>query len=152
MGRPDVTYVIFNQEPRGAPPFEKLAANASRFFNSKLELTRREGDVIVFRLVTTRPAISAEFRLGCRAPTRDDLMRAREAEARGRAAGMSALAEKCRAVWELEAAESESPAEIAYLTLAAICASVGLGPVMPPDGSTLFGVRGAIERRDRAVG
>ena len=41
------------------------------------------------------------------------------------------------------------PGELAYLTLSAICASVALGPVLPPDHGTLFGVRGAIERRDR---
>ena len=51
----------------------------------------------------------------------------------------------------IEGVGEESPLEAARLTLAGICASVALGPVLPPDGSTLFGVRGAIERRDKAL-
>ena len=146
-----MTYFVFNQEPRGAPPFEKLAAAAARFFASKLDLVRREGDAITVRLAVTKPPLSGEFRLACRAPTHDDLVRARDAEVRGKAAGMSALAEKCGALWEIDAALGDPPEQAAYLTLAAICAAVGLGPVLPPDGATLFGVRGAIERRDRAI-
>ena len=145
-------YAVFNQEPRGAPPFEKLAAAAARFFAAKLELVRREGDAITVRLAVTRPVISGEFCIACRAPSHDDLVRARDAEVRGKAAGMSALAEKCGAIWEIDAPEGDPPVEAAYLTLVAICAAVGLGPVLPPDGATLFGVRGAIERRDRIVG
>ena len=150
-----MTYLIFSQEP-GAPPFEKLAAHGARFFSAKLELIAQSDDAIEIRMVTTRPPLHAEFRIAWRATTKDDLMSARDAEARGRAAGMAALAEKCAQVWILDAAGSrassaDAPSEAAFLTLAALCASVALGPVLPPDGSTLFGVRGAIERRDKSV-
>jgi hypothetical protein len=64
---------------------------------------------------------------------------------------MGALAEKCPQVWTLEGSGESGASDAAYLTLAGICASIALGPVLPPDGSTLFGVRGAIERRDKAL-
>src|SRR5216683_3152752 len=50
---------------------------------------------------------------------------------------------------EFTIGERAASSEAAYLTLAAVCASVALGPVLPPDHSTLFGVRGALERRDK---
>ena len=145
-----MTYLVFSQEP-GSPPYEKLAAHGGRFFSTKLELLGQDEDSISIRLVCARPPLLGEFRIARRATTRDDLMSARDAEARGRAAGMAALAERCKQVWTIEPAGSEVPSEAACLTLAALCASVALGPVLPPDGSTLFGVRGAIERRDKAL-
>jgi hypothetical protein len=146
-----VTYLVFSQEP-GVPPYERLATHGARFFSSTLELLEQAEDAIVIRLACSRPALGGEFRMTVRATTNDDLMNARDAEARGRAAGMGALAERCPQVWTIDAATAQIPSEAAYLTLAGICASVALGPVLPPDASTLFGVRGAIERRDKAIG
>jgi hypothetical protein len=151
MGDCFVTYIVFSQEPRGCPSHERLAANAQRFFATALELVEQSEASLVVRVVSSRPPLRGEFRLTARDATRTDVAHALDAEARGRAAGMGALAEKCGSVWTIEAAGPEVPAETVYLTLAAICASVALGPVMPPDASTLFGVRGAIERRDRAL-
>ena len=143
-------YLVFSQEP-GPPPVERLAAHAARFFSSTLEVAEQDEASIVLRLVCSRPPLRAEFRLTWRATTRDDLLAARDAEARGRAAGMGLLAEKCAQVWTIEASGESGASDAAYLTLAGLCASIALGPVLPPDGSTLFGVRGAIERRDKAV-
>ena len=145
-----MTFLVFSQEP-GCPSFERLATHAARFFSTALELREQTEESVVIRLVCSRPALHGDFRIASRATTRDDLMSAREAEARGRAGGMAALAEKCKQIWAIERVGAESPHEAARLTLAAICASVALGPVLPPDGSTLFGVRGAIERRDQAL-
>ena len=145
-----MTFLVFSQEP-GCPPFERLATNGARFFSTALELLEQTEESVVIRLVCSRPALRGDFRIASRATTRDDLMNAREAEARGRAGGMAALAEKCKQIWTIEGVGAESPPEAARLTLAGICASVALGPVLPPDGSTLFGVRGAIERRDKAL-
>jgi hypothetical protein len=146
-----VTYLVFSQEPRGRPPFERLQANAARFFSTTLDLLEDAETSIVLRLVCTRPSLRGDFRITSRDAVKDDIMNARDAEARGRAGGMAMLAEKCAQVWTIEAASEEAPSEAVYLTLAAVCASVALGPVLPPDGATLFGVRGAIERRDRAL-
>ena len=51
-------------------------------------------------------------------------------------------------IWRIEP-EGEAPAAIT-LELAGLLASVALGPVLPPDDSTLFGVRGARERAQKA--
>jgi hypothetical protein len=146
-----VTYLVFSQEPRGRPSFERLKVNAARFFSTTLELVEEDETSIMLRLVCTRPALHGDFRIASRDTVKDDIMNARDAEARGRAGGMAMLAEKCGQVWTIEAASEEVPSEAVYLTLAAVCASVALGPVLPPDGATLFGVRGAIERRDKSV-
>jgi hypothetical protein len=146
-----VTYAIFSQEQAAAPPFEKLAAHASRFFSATLELREQSEASISVRLVVTRPQLTGEFRITSRVTTDDDRERARTAESRGRAGGMALLAEKCGHLWTLEATSADTASEAACLTLAAICASVALGPVLPPDGATLYGVRGSIERRDQAL-
>ena len=145
-----MTYAVFSQEPGALPPFEKLASSASRFFSATLELREQTETEVAVRLVVSRPQLTGDFRIASRVTTSDDLARARDAEARGRAGGMAMLAEKCGHIWTLETMSAES-SEAACLTLAAICASVALGPVLPPDGATLYGVRGSIERRDKAV-
>ena len=146
-----MTYAVFSQEPGQKPPFEKLATNATRFFSATLELGEQTETTVTVRLVVSRPHLTGDFRIASRGTTPDDMARARDAEARGRAGGMAALAAKCAHIWTLDPGGVEPPSEAAYLTLAAICASVALGPVVPPDGATLFGVRGSIERRDKAI-
>jgi hypothetical protein len=74
---------------------------------------------------------------------------AREAEERGRAAGMANLAERCPTIWDVEPIGDDC--ELARLNLCAILAAVALGPVLPDDGATLYGVRGAMERVDRLL-
>jgi hypothetical protein len=85
-----------------------------------------------------------------RAATAEDQAAARRAEERGRSAGMSALAERCRFVWVISPL-SEAP-EAAVLNLCAVLASAALGPVLPPDESALFGVRGGMERVEALCG
>ena len=60
---------------------------------------------------------------------------------------MSTLATRCAHLWELEPVSDAPPA--ATLNLCALLASIALGPVLPPDIATLFGVRGAMERVER---
>ncbi|HMI89418.1 MAG TPA: hypothetical protein VK550_35330 [Polyangiaceae bacterium] len=145
-----MTYLVFSQES-GCPPLERLAAHATRFFSTTLELLEQDEQSVLLRLVCARPALRGEFRIASRATTKDDLMNARDAEVRGQAAGMADLAARCKQVWTIDAADAAAPNDEVYLTLAGICASVALGPVLPPDHSTLFGVRGAIDRRDKAL-
>jgi hypothetical protein len=143
--------LVFSQEPPGRPSHERLARSAVRFFSTTLDLLEQSEDSIVMRLVCSRPLLRGEFRITSRGTVKDDIMNARDAEARGRAGGMAMLAEKCGQIWTIDPVGADVPSDAAVLTLAAICASVALGPVLPPDGSTLFGVRGAIERRDKAL-
>jgi hypothetical protein len=144
-------YFVFSQEPKGPPDHVKLAANAARFFASTLDALEQGESSVVVRLQSPRYGVEGEFIIQVRDTTQADRGHARDAETRGRAGGMGALAEKCGSVWQLAATGTGPTSEAAYLTLCAICASVALGPVMPADHSTLFGVRGAIERRDRAL-
>jgi hypothetical protein len=62
---------------------------------------------------------------------------------------MFQLAERCPTIWEVSAIDADS--ELARLNLCAILAAVGLGPVLPDDCSTLFGVRGAMERVEKLL-
>jgi len=149
-----MAYLVFSQE-RGQPDVARLASHGARFFQTQLEPVIREpasaldpdAATLRVRLSSSKPPFDAELTIRARDVTPDDLEDARRAETRGKAAGMSALAERCPRVWELDRGEGAEPSEVAYVTLAGICASVALGPVLPPDHATLFGVRGAMERR-----
>jgi hypothetical protein len=145
-------HLVFSQDPNRVPDVERLATQAAKFFGSKLELVERAGALLRVKIASSRPPFAGELTIEARDVTREDLANARDAEARGRAAGMGALAERCKIIWEVRVAAEPEPAPIALLTLCAVCASVALGPILPPDHSTLFGVRGAIERRDLLAG
>ncbi|MGE0321562.1 MAG: hypothetical protein AB7S68_04625 [Polyangiaceae bacterium] len=84
---------------------------------------------------------AARFALQQRANHEAVLGLARDAEARGRAFGMAQLAQRCPWVWELSS-DGTLESRLTWLFCAAL-AAWGLGPVLPPDRSTLFGVRGA---------
>jgi hypothetical protein len=139
-----VRYLVFSQEPKGPFETERLASHAARFFRAKLERIEAGPGWVRVRLSGT--SFDAELILRARDVTKDDIQDAKTAETRGKAAGMSALAERCAQVWEIGPAEGSTPSEAAYVAMSGICASVALGPVLPPDHSTLFGVRGAMER------
>ncbi len=139
-----MAYLVFSQEPNGPFDVERLASHAARFFRAKLE--RLEAGTDWARVRLSGGSFDAELTLRARNVTKEDIQNAKSAEARGKAAGMSALAERCHVVWQIEPAEGSSPKEAAYLAMSGICASVALGPVLPPDHATLFGVRGAMER------
>jgi hypothetical protein len=143
-------YLVFSQDRRTLPDTELLSYHAARFFGAKVEVLEKDETRLRLRLSSARPAFEHEFSILVRDAAQNDLSDARDAEARGAVAGMAALAERCPKVWELGPVEGTPvPSEAAYLTLAAACASVALGPVLPPDRQTLFGVRGSMERRDK---
>jgi len=140
-------YAVFSQDPKGLPAIERLAGHATRFFGVTLEAVATGDDWVRVHLASARaPRFDATLVIRVRSVTREDISDAKDAEARGRAAGMSTLAERCPRLLEIEPAEGAPMDEAAHLAIAGICASVALGPVMPADHSTLFGVRGAMER------
>jgi hypothetical protein len=147
-----MVHLVFAQALGPSVDANSLGNNAQRHFRAKLgELPAPEGAApgeMRFELEGPR-GIRGTFLVKVRPRTADDLARARLAEERGRAAGMAGLAERCSSVWlvEPEAGVDQS----ATLMLCAIIASVALGPVLPPDDSTLFGVRGAMERVERLL-
>ncbi|HMR75323.1 MAG TPA: hypothetical protein PKD61_09425 [Polyangiaceae bacterium] len=151
------TFTIFSQEPSARVPLAALLRSAGTHFRSSINVVfergvdeRGDATTTTLRLFVEneRLGIAEHFDIATRARRPEDLARAEEAERRGRAAGMATLAARCPTVWELSA----SGGEVGTFLLCAMLASVALGPVMPPDGATLYGVRGAMERADRAAG
>lgn len=144
-------YLVFSQQSLASIDAGQLTQNARRFFGAQFELRERreEGGVGEVVMTVTGPngtpgvAIHARVR-PCQG---GDYEAAERAERAGRAGGMAALARRCPSVWEVDVGASGRPSEA--LRLCAILASVLLGPIMPPEGDTLFGVKGARERAER---
>jgi post-segregation antitoxin (ccd killing protein) len=61
-------------------------------------------------------------------------------------AGMDALVLRAKRLWQVEACEARPEAALA---IAAVLASLLLGPIVPPSGDAIFGVKGARERLER---
>ena len=129
----------------------ELLGATRRFFDATLDVQVRSEDGQHVELVLSCEKHDYEGLLSVTArPVRDsDLVDARAAEERGRAAGMASLAERCHVIWEVESLGTDS--ELARLNLCGILAAVGLGPVLPDDISTLYGVRGSMERVERLL-
>ena len=139
-------YVVFAQREDTSVDLEGLTRNASRLWGATVSVIA-PGRVHFER---TSLGVSGSFTLRARPRSEADLAAAREAEQRGRAAGMATLAARCPTIWELEPDEGTS--EAATLSLCAALAATALGPVLPADGSTLFGVRGSLERAEALTG
>jgi len=137
--------LVFAQSEEVRLPLTTFVAHA-RTHGSLAILVRDEtaaGDAAT--IYTSAEGEKAAFRLQSRRTTPADVAVAREAEQRGRAAGMGDLAARCPTVWQLE---SDAP-EWLTLELCAVLAFAALGPVLPPDASTLLGVRSAREKAAR---
>jgi len=156
-----MSHVVFAQQSRPDIDVARIAENARRHFGAEIERApgpeaQAEGpagggrDRARLRLVDPKRAANGTFLLRARLARPEDWAAARSAEARGHAAGMADLAARCPALIEVEPEPGAS--EVATWVLCAALAIAGLGPVMPADGSTLFGVRGALARADRASG
>lgn len=139
---------VFSQQPDLVAALPKLLQHARRFFAAELEVLASSPEVRL-RLHGARYPGSGTFRIEGRERSADDLFAAEAAEARGRAGGMALLAGRCPAVWVVVPEQDVSGT--AELQLTALLASVALGPVLPADESTLYGVRGAMERAEKAA-
>ena len=64
-------------------------------------------------------------------------------------AGFDALLPRTRRVWQVRAALVGEGDERAPLAVAAVLASLFLAPVVPPEGATIFGVKGARQRLEK---
>jgi len=139
-----MVFLVFSQANKELAQEALLVQKARMFFRVELEFFRchlgeeGRGAFGVRLALPGRPAV--ELSLARRPASEDDWRAAEEAERAGQAAGMASLARRCPVVWELRD-DPVHPGEV--LTLCGILAAVDLGPVMPPDRSTLYGVRGA---------
>ena len=116
---------------------------------SRVEEAHSAGDRVEVELRSAQHGYAGRFSIRSRRTSEHDLSDARDAEQRGRAAGMATLAERCPTIWEVEPLAEDS--ELARLNLCGILAAVALGPVLPDDGATLYGVRGSMERVARLL-
>lgn len=148
---------VFSQQPDLVAALPRLLQHARRFFAADLNVLGSSppdraqplSGYVGLRWEGARYPGHGTFRVTSRAANADDRFAAQAAEARGRAGGMSDLAARCPAVWTISA-EGEVTGT-AELQLSALLASVALGPVLPEDESTLYGVRGAMERAEKAA-
>jgi hypothetical protein len=153
-----MSYRVFTQTPDGVIDPALLVRSATRHFEASLEILSAEPRTVepsasasvTLRLSSARRNFSNNFKVLSRTTREEDWAAARRAEVRGRSAGMSALADRCGFVWWIEEQTEGPPA--AMLNLCAVLASAALGPVLPPDESALFGVRGAMERVEALCG
>jgi hypothetical protein len=145
--------VVFAQARDARFDADRWDAQAARFFDARVGLTiekRYVGAppcVDAARVVIAVGRAEAEqngVRLVFGRPRNDeDLAKAVAIEARRGGGGLADLAKRCDQVWLIE---RESPDDALALRLAAILASVALGPIVDLANDTVFGVRGARER------
>jgi hypothetical protein len=151
-----VRYLVFVQRTRLDVDLAGIVANAHRYFEAEvnvLDASSPDGgataELARLELSSARHGFRARFEVSARASTDDDFRRADAAEIAGRAAGMATLARRCRVIWDIRPDEPADPR--ATLNLCALLASVALGPVLPPDGATLLGVRSSMKRLERLL-
>lgn len=144
-----MAYLVFSQVLLAQDALFQLVNNARQHFRAELEITERlhlGPHSARLTLVLTLPQRApVSFAVAVRPSAEADQRRAAEAARLGRAGGMDALARRCQEVWQFTPQGDEYTEHM----LSALLASALLGPVMPPDGSTLYGVRGARERAER---
>ncbi|HEY2367869.1 MAG TPA: hypothetical protein VGH87_15835 [Polyangiaceae bacterium] len=135
-----MTWRVFAQDDAPRLRVREWQHNARQFFETDLEIRDPHGAVAKIAIGPSVREIRGRLR------DEDDLRDALEIEnARGN--GMYDLAERrCGSVWVVE---REGPDDRAALVIAAVIASVCLGPILG-DGA-LFGVRTAREKLDELV-
>lgn len=136
---------VFSQQPHPIFDVPRLKQQATRFFAAKLGLTVEKKypaaafapteDAARVVLATDDGQTSGTRLVFGRARSDGDLGAAEQADSGG---GMALLAQRCPTVWLVV---PESDDDRAALTIAAILASVFLGPIL--SSGELFGVRTA---------
>jgi hypothetical protein len=157
---PAEAFTVFAQRPDAVLDIVQLGRQAERFFGTKLGLTvdkrysARTPDVDAARIVVASAAGSGT-RLCYGRPSDDrDQAAAEAAERKQSSSGMSLLALRCPMVWlvasEGTPAPNDEEDDKVALALAAILASVLLGPILSPRGDELFGVKTARLKLERS--
>jgi hypothetical protein len=127
---------VFAQPADARADVDAWSAHASRFFSTRIGLAS-EKDAFVVAPDGHPPGIRSAAARPC---TSEDLADADAAEARAGGGGLALLAHRCRVVWVVE---REAPSDALALRLAAVLASVMLGPIFDPSSGELFGVKTA---------
>lgn len=146
---------VFAQRTQLTLDIPELLRTARNYFDATLDVQSRSDpapdgrDRVEVLLCNEKHGYEGRLSIHTRWASEHDRADARDAERRGQAAGMAALAERCPTIWDVEPVGPDS--ELARLNLCGILAATALGPVLPDDGSTLYGVRGAMERVNRLL-
>ena len=135
-------YLVFSQSSVTTVDVGAWGAQAARFFGTRLEASSWDDRLVMI----PRDGGRSERRLLARARTDDDLIAADAAEARAGGGGLALLARRCPTVWQVV---RESDPDPVALRLAAILASILLGPIVDPSVPEIFGVKTARERLER---
>jgi hypothetical protein len=139
------SYLVFAQAKDARIDAARWRDQAARFFGAKLGLTtekRYRGEapeVDAARVVVASDEGNGTRLVYGRPRAPQDLGRAEAAEAKAGGGGLADLAARCDQTWLVEA---EGEGDRVSLLLAAILASVCLGPIVSPSGE-IFGVRTA---------
>lgn len=143
------SFTVFSQRSDACLDVGQLKQQAARFFATKVGLTvdkRYEDNPPLADaarvVVASDDGLAAGTRLCFGRPADDeDLARVEDAERQQGTTGMALLAQRCPTVWLIETEGGDD--DRVALALAAIFASVMLGPIVPPRGDDVFGVRTA---------
>lgn len=146
LAPPATAYVVFSQGRAVNFPVEALRMQAARFFGCDLgatidKIVSSPPDVDATQLLVREKGTATETRMvfGQHA-TADLVANVAEAETRSRTFGMALLAARCPTLWFVECTK---PDDRAALILAAVLASVGLGPILTADRQQAIGVKTA---------
>ncbi len=145
---PTECFTVFVQTTDARVDIDAWQAKASAFLKARIGLwipknyegpaPREDGALLV--VAPNEGTGEIRFSWGL-AATEADRMRGREAEAMcGPPQGLMTLAERCPSIWRVLAHDDNDA--IALLAATTI-AMVGLGPIVPPSGTSLFGVKTA---------
>jgi hypothetical protein len=137
---------VFSQSAAPDLPLDGLAGHAGGSFRVDAIDPRQASPLPSARVTITAPSAPSggageSVELLARLASDRDVDEARAAALRGKASGMDRLAERCPTLIEAEFSD-DAPEEMVFGFCAAL-AVVTLGPILPPDGATLLGVRSA---------
>jgi hypothetical protein len=141
----NASFRVFAQQEAPHLDVAALTHQARRFFEATVDVAPG-GAVELPYTIATRLSVVADAggrgarRCVARVADVQDWAAAEQAEARAGYTGLSLLARRCASVWIVEA---EAEEDLVALRIAAVLASLLLGPILAPRGASLFGVRTA---------
>jgi hypothetical protein len=138
------TLLVFAQRAQAHLEIDAWNQHGERFFGTRIGLAEPldRGGRIVIAPEGCDPGVRS---VEGRSRNEDDLVRADRAEARAGGGGLALLARRCPTVWLIE---GQSPTDALALRLAAVMASVLLGPILDLAAGELFGVKTARMKLD----
>jgi hypothetical protein len=137
----DASFVVFSQSESARVDVASWDAHARRFFRTQLSLASTDETAI---RVTPEGEPEGVRSVHGRAREPEDLAMAEKADAAG--TGLALLARRCPTVWLVTREIDDDPLA---LRLAAILASVALGPILDARVPELLGVKSARARFER---